>query len=86
MADVPPHNSALGLSGSKKIVDGGKHDKREEKMMIGRYAAKLSIFMMLIGGIGIYEYIGKKTESLSAGLILFSAGLVGWLVLRKRRD
>ena len=54
--------------------------------MIGRYAAKLSIFMMLIGGIGIYEYIGKKTESLSAGLILFSAGLVGWLVLRKRRD
>jgi hypothetical protein len=40
----------------------------------------------LVGAFGIFEYMGKKTENLSAALILFCTGLVGWLILRKRRE
>jgi hypothetical protein len=48
--------------------------------------ARLSIAIMLVGAFGIFEYMGKKTENLSAALILFCTGLVGWLILRKRRE
>ena len=53
--------------------------------MIGAYANKLSIALMLIGGLGIYEYFEKPGRPLGAPLLLFGAGLVAYLILRKHR-
>lgn len=56
-----------------------------EEKMIGAYANKLSIALMLIGGLGIYEYFEKPGRPLGAPLLLFGAGLVAYLILRKHR-
>lgn len=54
--------------------------------MLGSYASKLSIGMMIMGAIGFFEYFGKPGQSLSTPLILLATGLIGFVILRKRRD
>ncbi|MDP1982064.1 MAG: hypothetical protein Q8K23_05945 [Sulfuritalea sp.] len=54
--------------------------------MMGGYAQKLSIAMMVIGVIGLFEYFGKPGQSLSIPLILFAVGLAGFMILRKNRE
>ncbi len=54
--------------------------------MLGSYANKLCIAMMVIGVIGLREYFTKPGQMLAAPLICFIVGIAGFFILRKDRE